>query len=355
MPIHHHHHRAKPAGFLFTTQSLRMASMLVMLVVIGMTIERTRPWERHGAPPERVAARQSHTPAPGGIERAATPSEESASSPADPEKDNNVPPAETMAAGPDDRDPEEAEEFRRQVEAVKGLDLATAIDHTEMPAYWRVLKWVSAQTTAQLAARAPIPAVFQELIQRPNKFRGKLVTVELTVRQAFRQEDLSPHAPAGFDKLYELRGWPTANDGWIYYIITPELPPGFPEGAEIQQTVRVYGYFFRVLGYHPGKAKPDARPVPAPLIIGRVEWIPKAVPTANPGEATLSYIVLAVGGAILLSVIGYWFIEARRKKNTPKRVDVDWPMPAAHESLEEPAEDESPHDKPRDNFDWLRE
>jgi hypothetical protein len=350
----HHHHRARPAAFLFTAQSLRMASMLVLLVVIGMTIERNRPWQRRGAPPERVAARQSHNPAPSDVALTATPAEERTSLP-NPEKDADGPPQAAAATGPDDRDPDEAEEFRRQIEAVKGLDLATAIDHTEMPAYWRVLKWVRAQTTAQLAARAPIAAVFQELIQRPNKFRGKLVTVELTVRQAFRQEDLSPTAPAGFDKLYELRGWPTANDGWIYYVITPELPPGFPEGAEIQQTVRVYGYFFRVLGYHPGKAKPDARPVPAPLIIGRVEWVPKAVPTANPGEATLSYIVLAVGGAILLSVIGYWFVEARRKKNTPKRVDVDWPMPAAHDSFEGPADEESSPDAPRDNFDWLRE
>ena len=199
--------------------------------------------------------------------------------------------------------------------------------------------------------------MFRELIQRPNKFRGKLVTVELTVRQAFRRDDLSPNAPAGFDKIYELRGWPTANDGWIYYVITPDLPPGFPEGAQIQQTVRVYGYFFRVLGYHPGKAKPDAKPVPAPLIIGRVEWVPAPVPTANPGEATMSYIVLAVGGAILLCVVGYWFVEAGAKRASRSRSMWIGPCRSRirlHDSFDDARDAESPPDTSRGNFDWLR-
>ena len=71
-------------------------------------------------------------------------------------------------------------------------------------------------------------------------------------------------------KLYELWGVPTELDGWWYVVVTPELPPGFPVGKNVEVTTTVYGYFFKLQGYQQFDAKPDARPQLAPMIIGRV-------------------------------------------------------------------------------------
>ena len=72
------------------------------------------------------------------------------------------------------------------------------------------------------------------------------------------------------EKFYELWGVPTELDGWWYVVVTPELPAGFPMGRNLSATVDAYGYFFKLQGYHQFDAKPDGRPLWAPMIIGRV-------------------------------------------------------------------------------------
>ena len=38
------------------------------------------------------------------------------------------------------------------------------------------------------------------------------------------------------------------------------------------------GYFFKMQGYQPGSAKPNDRATTAPLLIGRIKWLPAAIP-----------------------------------------------------------------------------
>ena len=145
--------------------------------------------------------------------------------------------------------------------------------------------------------------------------------------------------------------------GWLYDVITPELPAGFPEGAGIKQRVRVYGYFFKLQGYYPLGAKPNARPQIAPLIIGRVESVQTPVPV-NPAEEMLTKIVLAGGGVILLGAIGYWVVAARRKKSARATAGSAWPAAAGRTGPEDASELTFPRpgntasDEP-DAFDWL--
>ena len=118
------------------------------------------------------------------------------------------------------------------------------------------------QSLAELKDRDPPEAVFQQLRQHPGKYRGKLLELELSVRRVVTY-DVEKENPAGVKRLYELWGWPTAGRGWFYVVVTPDLPPGFPTDIDISQTVRVYGYFFKLQGYQPANAQPNAAPLAA--------------------------------------------------------------------------------------------
>ena len=377
-----------PAAVLF-----RMLSFTFMLGVIGITIYRTAPWRQPqgappiafaGAPEDRQEIDRSASALPAAAKDApadaAEPSdaaeaalllkgadsateqsnEETVSSDTDSAADARVEAAADQAANEpaDDRDPEQKAAFRAESQRI--LDETTLIQKFELPAYRRLFHWIASQSVEELEARSPPDAIFQQLLQHPDANRGKLVTIELVVRRVERDPE-SKDNPVGMDHVYQLWGWPTTGRGWLYDVVTPELPPGFPEGPDIQQTVRVYGYFFKNQGYYPGKAKPNGRMQLAPVIVGKLVWNP-TVRTANPAEAALSYIVLAVGGAIVLSVIGYWFIAARQKKAARARRANRWTSAptATSEPSDEPtwsddAENESWEEPRRENFDWLRD
>jgi len=330
--------------------------MVGILVILGIVVFRDGPWRNPALVAAPAAAPDEIVAATGAVPRTRGPADETSAiveSRSDASSGGSLAP-NSITVFPDDRDPAEAEEFRRQIEAVRAHDLATFIRGYEMPAYWRLMKWIVGQSTAQLAARAPDEAVFAQLVQHPNKYRGELVTAELTVRRVLSYD--VDENPAGVKRLYELWGWPTSGRGWFYVVVTPELPPGFPEEADVAQNVRVYGYFFRVQGYQPAKAKPQARPTPAPLLIGRIDWLRSTSAPLHPAEEKLSYVVLAVGGAVVLGVIGYWIIAARRRKNERLATDFALPVARAREPYDDEfAEHAAGADESRGAFDWLRE
>lgn len=373
---------------------MRLISLLLMLGVIGITIHRNRRWPAPVIAVPAVAVNEQDeeaaavndapvaTPVPAGEQRAeatvaspdqtTTPAdtqssdtpdksgEESGLGPDDQWPKESTPPPDVAAAdtGSDDRNPEEAAEFRRQAEAI--TDWGLAIQGIENPAYWRLLSWLGGQSLDELEKRDPPRAVFQQLRQHPNKYRGKLLSVELSVVRVNTYE-VEQENPAGIKRLYELWAWPTSGSGWFYVVVTPELPEGFPTEIEIRQTVRVYGYFFKLQGYQPANAKPNAPPLAAPMIVGRVEWIRLVTPT-NPAEVALSYMLLAGGGVLLVGVIGYWVIAARRKKLSHAAAAAHWPAVAAHDDEDGPLatadafdDEHDPERPPPDAFDWVRD
>jgi hypothetical protein len=391
-------------------QNLRLMSMILMLVVIGITVHRNGRWRAPAMVAGPIAAENEPAPvvkeakepaATDPVETAATKAEAPAAQQADPDnpveehagasepaRDESLPPTdgglsdETGSAGPtqdeagagdsapprrDDRDQEEAVEFRRQAEAIN--DWGLAIQGIENPAYWRLLSWVGRQSLAELQKRDPPAAVFQQLRQHPGKYRGKLLSLELSVRRVVTY-DLEKENPAGVKRLYELWGWPTAGRGWFYVVVTPELPPGFPIEADVTQTVKVYGYFFKLQGYQPANAQLNAAPLAAPMIVGRVEWVRMITPT-NPAEVALSYVVLGAGGLLVLGVIGYWIIAARRKKAVHRARVNDYPAISARGKEDDDSgefernpyrnaydDDDDEHDSdrpPPGAFDWVRD
>ena len=251
-----------------------------MLVVIGITVHRNGRWGATAMVADPVAAQNEPAPPQQADKPAAKPPAAEAASHDQPATENSVPGDDALVDEPandpdsmnsdrsvdatpsappsprDDRDPEEATEFRRQAEAI--ADWGLAIQGIENPAYWRLLEWINRQSLAELKKHDPPAAVFQQLRQHPGKYRGKLLSLELSVRRVVTY-DVEKENPAGVKRSTNCGAGLRPGSGWFYVVVTPELPPGFPVEADITQTMRRVRLFFQAARLSAGQRRAECR------------------------------------------------------------------------------------------------
>jgi hypothetical protein len=290
--------RTRPAAI----PTFRISCLLLTLAVIGLTIHTLHNRSL------TVAAR-ADAPQPSTVP---TPPAPTPPKPQTPVADKNSP---------------EFKRFLHESEVIQ--DRSTSTRPAENRAYWRVLSWVDSQSIDDLKRQPFHEISFNDLVQYPKKYRGELVRVELSIRKVSTREveDLA-HRPR---KLYELWGWPTNSSGWFYDILTPELPPGFPIGDNVDAAVTAYGYFFKLQGYQPANAKPNVWPLAAPLLVGRVS--PMLTAAAPSPETGIAGIVLIVGCAIVVAVVVGWCVAAKRKPTMKIESSLALPDPSDLEEL----------------------
>ncbi len=149
-------------------------------------------------------------------------------------------------------------------------------------------------------------------------------------------------------------------------------------GADINEQVRVVGYFFKLQGYHPATAKPGDRPIPAPLFIGRMLWIRPEAADAARGETEASIAgipgwIWGLGVAVLVGLVaaGAWFAGRGRRSRIVASTGVgggtgleSWldgarseseasPAAGEREPVAEPAEEGPPPVLPRLDQDGM--
>jgi hypothetical protein len=335
-----HDRRARPAqsAMLSGGTMLRVGSLIAMLVIMGITINRYRPRGVIRAVNQPGAAEQAEA-APRPVIAVA------------PDARPDAKPAKEPV--PIERPADELEQFRHDAEAI--ADRSLTILPVEQKAYFQLIRWVNEEPLAALVAADPPEASFQNFVLRPEKHRAELVQLELLVRRALKVEAPEGNS-AGVKTLYELWGWPANAHGRMYTIVTPDLPPGFPIGTEVEETARVFGYFFKLQGYELGSAKPYAAPQVAPLLVGRLQWAPFVSPNAEfePGM----YYALVAMLLLLVAMISFWVWTGRRKPAQLALRNATLPATAGGEDYvdsdraEEDAYEEAP---PADPFRFVQE
>jgi len=185
--------------------------------------------------------------------------------------------AEMVTQGPTDAEIEERDGAAEEYMAL--TDGGIELGKEEMPAYWRLFGWTQHQSTPQLQKRAQREFAFNQFIRDSDQQRGKLFLVELNVRRVLAYD--APENKAGVKKVYEIWGWTTESQAWLYCVLTPELPPGMPTGTDVHERATFAGYFLKVQGYHAAGAGPRDKPLQAPLLIGRIGWSPSALSSAQ--------------------------------------------------------------------------
>jgi len=243
-----------------SSEWLRLGSMLAMLAVVFLLMTRLRD-------PDTVRA----------INALLKPGPEARDAPQP--APAQAPPAEAAEpepAGPTDEDPEQIEEIRNEFQVV--TDGTEAIQREEMIPYNRIVQWVYSQTASRMRQRARTDPEFNDFMQSPDKHRGELVELVLNARLVRRSAG-PPDYPL---PLYEVWGPSPQSGSWLYAAIAVNLPEGMPVGRYVNERVRFVGYFFKLQGYQPEHAKPNDRPLVAPLLIGRMIWIK---PQHDPAQA----------------------------------------------------------------------
>jgi hypothetical protein len=309
---------------------VRLGSMIVLLFLVFALIQQARDphmWAwltNEPAPPERDGS-PGHAAAEGkqGIDPV-VPKDSSGGKP--------QPPGAPNEKSPEDKAPEDkAHEEQERARAKELLDLVTDRTLTphrrEMPAYRRLVKQVEdtpIETLRKGAGRRP----FNDLYLSPRAHRGELLKIELNVRRVLPIE-IEGENPLGFPRMYELWGWTNESKAWPYIVVTPDLPPGTPQGADVEFRATVVGYFFKLQGYHEAGAKPNARPLAAPVLIARLDWQPPP-PRQAADDATWFWIAIGVS-VVAAAVLIFWLIvpamRGRRKSTSKTASDAPPELP----------------------------
>jgi len=155
------------------------------------------------------------------------------------------------------------------------------------------------------------------LFNQPDRQTGKLVVLEGTARRAVRvhvgsiEGDINADIVARYniDHYFEIELFTADSENNPLVFCVRHLPAGFPEGENINENVRIAGFFFKTWAYHTQKgmsAGPDGQMRKhqqlAPLLVGREPlWVPP--PTANRN----SFFGIAAAGLFVAALVGIWF------------------------------------------------
>ena len=289
---------------------LRVISLIVTLFVLGMLIVKARDpstWVWFTGEPIQQPANAIQPVAANKVSDQQT-------APA-----NEQP--RVIPSGPTDLDAEEQAAARHQFQALSDGTLGMGAE--EMPAYWRLFKWTNNQSFAELNRRAmeelnrqPNHEIaFDQFVQRPDEQRGKLFRLDLNVNRVLSYP--APKNSAGIETVYEISGTTAQSGAWLYFVLTPNLPPGMPVGAKVHERATFAGYFFKLQGYHPAVAGPKDKPLRAPLFIGRLAWQPAAQPVQTANDLTWLWWLGGVAAAFGAARLGLWVYSRRRPAQRP--------------------------------------
>ncbi len=270
----------------------KLMSMLMMLVVIGMLMYRTRNpamwrWLADDDHVEQIALTAnsdvtnitSEAPAQSG--------------------DNGDKFAETLVAGPNDQQAFEWSQAEYQFQAISDK---TAIAAEEMPAYWRLMRWSMTQPFDELWERAHKDRYFTHLGQNPDKHRGELIAMKVSLRRSLKHDAVKNSA--GAKEVFEAWGVTTESRTGLYCFVVYDLPPRIPLGPNIHEEAEFVGYFHKLFSYEDALGKTRW----APLLIGRLRWRenPVRMALARQRSDRWSWPWLLVGAAVAAVSIGIW-------------------------------------------------
>ena len=236
------------------------------------------------------------------------------------------------ATGPTDEDPDEASAATEDLQYV--VDGTVGTTREDANAYERLVRWVTSQSFERMAARTTLTRPnYAQIVAGADERRGKLVQFDLHVRRVIRYDDKfhfynqdeDPHEPV---QLYEMVGETGESRGRLFQLVVYDPPAGMPIGSLVQEDVRFVGYFFKLWGYLPGKAKPGAAPEIMPTYIGRVLWKERP-PVVLVSRADIWWIAVLGGGA--LAVLAGWLAWLFMRKTPPNvaQAAVDFSIPSA--------------------------
>jgi hypothetical protein len=190
---------------------------------------------------------------------------------------------------------------------LQGIIDGQRVSPRENPGYLLLLDRVRETPPAELARSARRDVLFNQIIEKPWRYRGLPIHVEGTALRILRQDATGSRLfPEGeYYEAYVISA-DSQNHPWI--LVFEHAPEGLPIGDDIRRRVSFDGYFFKVLQYLGGR-----RYEIAPVLIGRLRWIepPEAAAGAETGWSLSPWWLLALAALLGLGV-ARWAFAVRR-------------------------------------------
>ncbi len=173
---------------------------------------------------------------------------------------------------------------------------------TESDAWYHLLEVLKLAKADDIERASTGRVGYVQLDEQPKEYRGRIVTVNGTVRRALEMK--ADKNSFGIEKYYQLWMQPKSGPTSPIVIYALDLPPGFPVGAAVTADCKASGFFFKRWAY---MATDDIRT--APLVLAKtVTWIPPPPPPEPVKVQDLWKYILAafvaaglVIGAIVIS------------------------------------------------------
>jgi len=133
-----------------------------------------------------------------------------------------------------------------------GIDLSAVQDKTyfrpeERSVWFALLGQLQQMDETQLADKSVGELTYAQLLQQPEVYRGRVVTLHGTVlREEPQQLDDNPLGLAEYHRLWIQ---PQGGGQWPFVVYCLRLPSGFPRGDAIRAKVQVRGFFFKNWSY----------------------------------------------------------------------------------------------------------
>jgi hypothetical protein len=216
--------------------------------------------------------------------------------------------------------PAREEDAEGRLLEVKPEDLAVVEDDThfraaETKAWFHLFAVLKDTSPAKLRQASLGRVTFMQLFQQPKEYRGRVVSIQGTVRRAHWVK--APANAARIEGYYQLWVQPSdhPDDPMVLYAL--ELPKRFPTGMDVAADVRVTGFFFKCWAY---QAQDTLRT--APVLLSRsVDWTP-ATPAVPRGDRQMPspWLVVGLAAAIAAFVVGFLYLRSRPSRRP--RVEV---------------------------------
>jgi hypothetical protein len=208
-------------------------------------------------------------------------------------------------------------------EAFEGVKDKSPLSFRDMAAYAELIKRARDATPQALDAASRRDVFLTHLADRPAHYRGVPIHLIGTVRRVLRYE--SKLGRQGW--LYEA--WIFTSDGQNHpYVGVFEDPPAdLPIGLDLSERVIFNGYFLKLMTTY----RADGKWWNAPLLIGRIRWLPDTSTTNGPHRSATFWALVVIGVLFLIS-LGRWVIQLHRLL-TRQRTDEAVTSARPHEEI----------------------
>jgi hypothetical protein len=132
-------------------------------------------------------------------------------------------------------------------ELLESIQDNTYFRNTEKRAWFHFLKIAQQETAPELDSAHASEVTYTQLVDQPDAYRGKLVTVTGEVRQITEQKPAENKL--GLENYYRLVIEPADGVDWPIFVYCLELPASLQTGDGMHEAVHGTGLFFKNLSY----------------------------------------------------------------------------------------------------------